>query len=112
MGLRLGCGGETATQAGMTRSHPTDTELTSTLLALLAERGDGKSICPSEAPRRLLGESGPWRSHLKRVRSIAQRLAKDGKVVILRHGKPIGDGPVKGVIRLARGPLFDSPDGA
>ncbi len=38
-------------------------------------------------------------------------LAKDGKVAILRHGKPIGDGPVRGVIRLARGPEFETPDG-
>ncbi len=96
----------------MTRSHPTDDELISTMLSLLAERGDGKSICPSEVPRQLLGETGPWRSHLKRTRTIAQSLAKDGRVVILRHGKPIGDGPVKGVIRLARGPCFEPPDGA
>ncbi len=96
----------------MSRSTPTDAELTSTLLALLAERSDGKSICPSEVPRRLLGEAGPWRGHLKRVRAIAQTLAKDGLVVILRHGTPIGDGPVKGVIRLARGPRFENPDSA
>lgn len=96
----------------MTRSTPSDAELTSTLFALLWECGEGKSICPSEVPRRLLGEGGPWRSHLRRVKALAQGLAKDGRVVILRHGKPVSDGPVKGVVRLARGPQFESPDGA
>ena len=85
---------------------PTDQDLEQTMLALLAERGQGKSICPSEVPRRLLGESGPWRSHLKRVRSIASRLAGAGRVVVLRHGKPVtGDG-VRGVVRLGQGPAF------
>lgn len=108
----MGFGDEGVTQVGMSRATPTDAELTSVLLALLAGRGEGKSICPSEVPRLLLGEAGPWRSHLKRVRSIAQSLAKTGQVVILRHGKPVGDGPVKGVVRLARGPSFEGPDSA
>ena len=97
----------------MSINGPSDAELTATLLRLLGEHAEGKSICPSEAPRLLLGEAGPWRSHLKRVRTLAAKLAVQGEVVILRHGKPIGDGPVKGVVRLARGPRFGaSPDGA
>jgi hypothetical protein len=91
---------------------PSNAELTTTLLGLLAEAGDGKSICSSEVPRLLLGESGPWRSHLKRVRGLATKLAKDGTVVISRHGKPVGEGAVKGVIRLARGPRFDITNAA
>lgn len=85
---------------------PTDQDLERTMLVLLAERGAGKSICPSEVPRRLLGEAGPWRSHLKRVRSVAARLAETRRVVVLRHGKPVtGDG-IRGVVRLAQGPAF------
>ena len=87
-------------------TSPTDQDLERTLLALLAERGPGKSICPSEVPRNLLGETGPWRSHLKRVRSIAGRLAETGRVVVLRHGKPVTSDGIRGVVRLAQGPVF------
>jgi cystathionine gamma-synthase len=93
----------------MSIKDPSDAELTATLLRLLGGAGEGKSICPSEVSRLLLGEAGPWRSHLKRVRSLATKLAAQGVVVILRHGQPAGDGPVKGVIRLARGPRFGAP---
>lgn len=90
----------------MMTTAPTDLDLKRTLLTLLAERGPGKSMCPSEVPRKLLGESGPWRSHLKRVRAIAGRLAETGRVVVLRHGKPVTGGDIRGVVRLAQGPAF------
>lgn len=89
---------------------PTDHDLEQTMLALLAERGPGKSICPSEVPRKLLGETGPWRGHLKRVRSLAGRLAESGRVVVLRHGKPVTGEGIRGVVRLAQGPAFTSTD--
>ncbi|MEZ5924747.1 MAG: DUF3253 domain-containing protein [Hyphomicrobiaceae bacterium] len=91
----------------MTTARPSDDELTEAILALLAARGVGRSIDPSDVARRLLGDAGPWRAELKRIRSLAGRLARDGRIVILRHGKPAGEGPVRGVIRLARGPLFE-----
>lgn len=87
-----------------------DQDIETTMLALLAERGPGKSICPSEVPRQLLGETGPWRRYLKRVRALAGRLAETGRVVVLRHGKPVtGDG-IRGVVRLAQGPAFTETD--
>jgi hypothetical protein len=90
--------------------RPTDHDLELTLLALLAERGPGKSICPSEVPRKLLGEAGPWRSHLKRVRSLATRLAGSGRIVVLRHGRPATGEQIRGVVRLAQGPAFEASD--
>ncbi len=69
-----------------------------TIIALCTARGVDKSICPSEVARALDGEG--WRSHLSRVRSVAADLARQGRIDILRKGKPIDPDRVKGVIRL------------
>jgi hypothetical protein len=85
---------------------PTDSDLGSAMLSLLAALPEGKSIDPSDVPKRLLGEAGPWRACLKRTRAIAARLAADGRVAVLRHGKPVAPEELRGVIRLARGEKF------
>lgn len=79
-----------------------------TLLALVAERGAGKSICPSEAarafaePRRKKGDPGDlWRRYLPAVRQQALHLARQGRLDILHRGKRLDPHkPVKGVVRL------------
>jgi hypothetical protein len=68
-----------------------------TILELAAERGEGKSFCPSEVARAL---SEDWRPLLIHVRAAARRLAEAGRIDILRHGKPIEPAAMKGVIRL------------
>jgi hypothetical protein len=69
------------------------------ILALVAERGAEKSICPSEAARALDAEG--WRSLMTRVRREAVRLAQEGRIEILRKGKPVDPGAeIRGVIRL------------
>jgi len=68
-----------------------------TILQLAAERGDGKSFCPSEVARAL---SEDWRPLLSHVRAAARRLAEAGQIDILRHGKPIEPAAMRGVIRL------------
>lgn len=74
------------------------------ILDLIAERGPGKTICPSEAARRLAGDD--WRKELKRVRRIALNLAAEGRITVLKKGKAVPDPlTVKGVIRL--GPAQD-----
>jgi hypothetical protein len=68
------------------------------ILRLTAERGADKSICPSEVAR-LLGE--PWQRHMTSVRQAAVRLAREGKIQVLRKGKPVADlDELRGVIRL------------
>lgn len=82
---------------------------------LLAARGPGKSICPSEAARALQAAYGKpnapkdaWRRYLAPVRQQALHLARRGRLVILRKGKPVDPkGPVKGVIRLALPPASE-----
>lgn len=85
----------------------TDALLEARLLQLLGALEPGKSICPSEVPRAITGEGGPWRSYLKRTRAIAGRLSESGKVCVLRHGKPVKPDAIRGVVRLARGPRFE-----
>lgn len=73
------------------------------ILQLTAQRGEAKSICPTEAARAYGGET--WRKHLHEVRRTAQRLAREGRLVILRKGKPVDPDDFKGVYRLK------APDG-
>lgn len=68
------------------------------ILALTAARGAASSICPSEAARVLDPEK--WRTHMGEVRGAAVRLAREGRIVILRKGKPVDPESFKGVIRL------------
>ena len=76
-------------------------------------RGPDKSICPSEVARTL---SPDWHGLMKRIRSEAIALMAEGRIDILRKGRPVqptaaaqedGDAPgaapgleIKGVIRL------------
>ena len=68
------------------------------ILSLLAERGSGKSICPSEAARAVDAEG--WRRLLGQVRATAVGLARQGRIEITRHGKPADSAAFKGVYRL------------
>lgn len=91
-------------------SEITDETLLGAMHDLLEACGAGKSICPSEVPRKLLGEQGAWRTHLKRTRSLAGQLIDSHQVVVLKKGKPVEASGMKGVLRLARGDAFP-PDG-
>ncbi len=77
------------------------------ILTLLMARGPDKSICPTEAARLLAGDPASgnpkdegWRAGLSPVRLAAQRLARAGRLQILRKGKPIDPEELRGVIRL------------
>jgi hypothetical protein len=72
------------------------------ILDLVTARGPAKSICPTEAARRLAGDPADdsWRKFLHPIRLAAQRLARSGQVDILRKGRPIAPEDVHGVIRL------------
>lgn len=67
-------------------------------IILMAERaGAGRSITPSDVAMSLAED---WRPLLKHIRAAARRLAEQGRIEILRHGKPIDPAALKGVIRL------------
>ena len=64
----------------------------------LSRRDAGKSICPSEVAKDL--EPERWQRMMPRVRAIAVGLAREGRLVITKKGKPVDPDAFKGVIRL------------
>lgn len=88
---------------------PVDDPLAAAILALLAEQPAGGSVAPDAVARAFAGTrakpSDPpdlWRRYLQGVREQAMHLARAGRLVILRKGKPADPSHrIKGVIRLA-----------
>jgi hypothetical protein len=70
----------------------------SAIFEVLASRDAGKTICPSQAARALDAEG--WRRLMPQVRATAVGLARQGRLVITRHGKPADPDTFKGVYRL------------
>ena len=68
------------------------------ILDLLAKAPAGKSIDPAEVAKQLQPER--WQRILPQVRATAVGLARQGKLVITRHGKPADPDSFKGVYRL------------
>jgi hypothetical protein len=73
-------------------------ELDAAILRLLAERGAGKTICPSEAARAIAPEG--WESLMEPARAAARRLVADGKIVITQGGQVVDGSTAKGPVRL------------
>ena len=69
-----------------------------TLLDMLAALEAGKSVSPEQVARAADPEG--WRRLLPQVRSTAIGLARQGRLVITRHGKPADPNQFKGVYRL------------
>ena len=68
------------------------------IMELLGKLPAGKSIDPSEVAKILQPER--WQRILPQVRSTSVGLARQGKLVITRHGKPADPDSFKGVYRL------------
>lgn len=54
--------------------------------AALAERGAGKTVCPSEIARRLAGENGDWRGRMSEVHAAVDALVAHGQVALSWKG--------------------------
>ena len=65
---------------------------------LLAKAAPGKSVSPEDVARAVDPES--WRRTLGHVRAVSRGLARQGRLVILRHNKPADPDDFKGVYRL------------
>ncbi|MDB5452923.1 MAG: hypothetical protein JWO33_1501 [Caulobacteraceae bacterium] len=68
------------------------------LFSLLEQVPPGKSVSPEEVAKAVDAEG--WRRLLGQVRGLAIGLARQGKLVILRHNKPADPDSFKGVYRL------------
>ncbi|WP_112663982.1 DUF3253 domain-containing protein [Microvirga flavescens] len=85
-------------------------ELEETMLALVTKRGAGKNVDPTEVARALGGDHPDgWGPLMQPLRQAAIRLMKQGKIVILRKGRPVDPDNFKGIYRLA---LPDASHGA
>lgn len=80
------------------RLSDVDRALEAAILELLAERGLGKTICPSEAARRVRPEE--WRPLLEPARQAARRLQANGQVEITQGGHRVDPSLARGPIRL------------
>lgn len=79
-----------------------EAEIVETILRLVAERGADKTICPSEVARSLGGpHPDGWSPLMQPVRRAAVQLTKEGRLAILRKGKPVADpDDFRGIYRL------------
>jgi hypothetical protein len=77
-------------------------DLEAAMLALLAERGPGRTIGPSDVAQAIGGHQPEgWGPLMQPVRRAAVRLMKEGRVVILRKGRPVDPDDFKGTYRIA-----------
>lgn len=83
-------------------ARPSAQTIEAVLLRLIAERGPGKTVDPTEAARELGGHHpDQWGPLMQPIRKVAVALAEQGRLVILRKGKPADPRDFKGVYRLA-----------
>ncbi|HEY4030741.1 MAG TPA: DUF3253 domain-containing protein [Caulobacteraceae bacterium] len=68
------------------------------IFKLLEQLPPGKSLAPEDVARALEPEG--WRRALPQVRAVAVGLARQGRLVILRHNKPADPDTFKGVWRM------------
>jgi hypothetical protein len=89
---------------------PADDPVARAVLDLIAALAPGRSISPVAAARSVAAARAKpgdppdaWRRYLPAVRQQALHLARQGRIAILRKGKPVDPhAPFKGVVRLGR----------
>lgn len=67
------------------------------IMAMLRERGAGKTLCPSEVARALAGPDGDWRGQMAEVHASVDRLAAEGRIALSWKGASLAlrDGPYR-----------------
>lgn len=89
----------------MTRGNPADPapepaaapDAAGEIERLLAVRGAGKTVCPSEIARALAGEGGDWRARMGEVHAAADALLCNGRVALSWKGRRLAarEGPYR-----------------
>ncbi|MFN5081289.1 MAG: DUF3253 domain-containing protein [Brevundimonas sp.] len=73
-------------------------DMEAVILEVVSTLAPGKSVSSEEVARAADPEN--WRRLTGHVRGAAKGLARQGRIVILRHGKPADPEAFKGVYRL------------
>ncbi len=79
---------------------PVDEKLEAAIVALLAARDRGATICPSEAARAV--DADGWRDLMELARTAARRLVASGVVEITQGGRVVDPSTARGPVRLRR----------
>jgi hypothetical protein len=86
----------------MSRRGVNPAEIEERLLALLDQRGPGKTIGPMDVARSIGGDHPDgWGPLMQPIRRVAVRLMQQGRVVLLRKGRPVDPDDFRGVYRIA-----------
>jgi hypothetical protein len=81
---------------------PSPKTVEDTILQLLQARGAERTVGPMDVARALGGDHPDgWGPLMPHVRRAAVRLMKEGRLVILRKGRPVDPDDFRGVYRLA-----------
>ena len=82
----------------MTQAPPDNDALDAAILAAVSA---GRSVSPSDVAVALAGPGKAWQGLLPKIRARALVLMAEGKIEVLRKGKPIVDAAdMRGVVRL------------
>ena len=76
----------------------TDAQIEATILDLLAQRDEGKTICPSDAARAL--DADGFRELMGPVRRVARELVARGELEVTQQGRVVDIDAARGPIRL------------
>ncbi|MCB5175682.1 MULTISPECIES: DUF3253 domain-containing protein [Microvirga] len=81
--------------------NATPDDIEAAMLSLLNERGTGRNLDPTEVARAVGGDKpDEWGPLMQPVRQVAVRLMKEGRIVILRKGRPVDPDDFRGIYRL------------
>jgi hypothetical protein len=75
-------------------------QLRAVILELLARRGPGKTICPSDAARAVAAQD--FRPLMDTARAAAAELVAEGEIEVTQRGKVVDITQAHGPIRLRR----------
>jgi hypothetical protein len=75
------------------------TDIEARITELVAARGPGRTICPSEVARSLVGDEA-FRPLMPHVREAAAELADRGAIEVTQRGEPVDARTARGPIRL------------
>lgn len=76
------------------------TDAQTAIRELLEQRGNGKTICPSEAARVMAGSDEDWRDLMPRVHEAVDALLGEGEIALSWKGEMLGER--RGPYRIAR----------